>query len=73
MAELEGAGATDEEVHKITWENSARFFGWDPFGHFTEPKATVGALRALAADVDTTRVPKEEWRRRNEAAGIGAL
>ena len=35
--------------------------------------ATVGALRALATDVETTRMPREEWRRRNEAAGFGAL
>jgi hypothetical protein len=30
-------------------------------------------LRAAASDVDVTRMPKDEWRRRNEAAGIGAL
>jgi predicted TIM-barrel fold metal-dependent hydrolase len=71
--ELEAAGATEDETHRITWQNSARFFDWDPFAHFAREEATVGALRALAADVDTTRVPKEEWRRRNEAAGIGAL
>ena len=32
-----------------------------------------GALRALATDVDTTRMPREEWRKRNEAAGIGVF
>ena len=32
-----------------------------------------GALRALAKDVDTTRMPREEWRKRNEAAGIGVF
>jgi predicted TIM-barrel fold metal-dependent hydrolase len=71
--ELQGAGATDEEVHKITWENSVRFFDWDPFVEVPKDRATVGGLRALAADVDTTRLPKDEWRRRNEAAGIGVV
>ena len=50
-----------------------RFFGWDPFAHTPKEQASVGALRALATDVDTARMPREEWRKRNEAAGIGAL
>jgi hypothetical protein len=73
MKEFEGAGVTDEEIHKITWENATRFFSWDPFAHTPKEKATVGALRALATDVDTTRMPREEWRKRNEAAGIGVF
>ncbi len=71
--ELQTAGCSDEEIHKITWRNACRFFGWDPFVHITEAQATVGALRALATDVDTTRMPRDEWRRRNEAAGIGSV
>ena len=31
LAELNGAGADDADINKITWENSCRFFGWDPF------------------------------------------
>ena len=58
---LEGArrtpACTDEEIHKITWENACRFFDWDPFKHTPKEQATVGALRALARDVDTTRMP----------------
>jgi predicted TIM-barrel fold metal-dependent hydrolase len=69
--ELTAAKATEEEIHKITWQNSARFFNWDPFAHVAKGQATVGALRTAAADVDTTRMPKDEWRKRNEAAGIG--
>lgn len=71
--ELQDAGATDEEIHQITWQNTLRFFDWDPFKHISKENATVGALRALASDVDTTRMPRAEWRRRNEAAGIGVL
>ncbi len=33
----------------------------------------MGALRASTPDVDVTRMPKDQWRQRNEAAGIGAI
>jgi len=69
--ELETAGVTsDEEIEKITWQNTARFFSWDPFKHTPKAEATVGALRARAEDVDTTRMSPSRWRERNEAAGI---
>ena len=71
--EFQDAGVTDDEIHKITWENATKFFGWDPFAQIPKEQATVGALRALATDVDTTRMPREEWRKRNEAAGIGVF
>ena len=71
--ELQDAACTDEEIHKITWENACRFFGWDPFKHTAREDATVGALRAraTAAGVDVTRKPRAEWKKENEAAGIG--
>ena len=31
LAELSAAGADDTDINKITWENSCRFFSWDPF------------------------------------------
>ena len=71
--ELQAAGTTDEEIHKITWQNSVRFFGWDPFAHMAKEQSTVRALRALATDVDTSRMPRAEWRKRNEAAGVGMV
>ena len=72
--EFQEAGVTDdEELHKITWENACRFFDWDPFKHTPREQATVGALRGLATDVDVTRVSKDVWRERNEAAGIGVF
>ncbi|OHV22653.1 amidohydrolase [Parafrankia soli] len=71
--ELQNAGVPDAEIHQITWENSARFFNWDPFSHVPKEQATVGALRAQAADVDVTRMSRAEWRRRNEAAGVGRV
>ncbi len=69
--ELQDARATDQDVDKITWQNALRFFDWDPFAHIPKDQCSVGALRALAADVDTTRMSKDEWRKQNEAAGIG--
>jgi predicted TIM-barrel fold metal-dependent hydrolase len=72
--EFQDAGVIDDaEINKITWENACRFFGWDPFEHTPKEQATVGALRALAQDVDTTRRPREDWRKRNEAEGIGVF
>ena len=71
--EFQAAGATDGEIHAITWENTARFFDWDPFTNLTKEQSTVAALRALASDVDVSRMPRAEWRQRNEAAGIGLV
>jgi predicted TIM-barrel fold metal-dependent hydrolase len=71
--EFEDAKVTPEEIDKITWQNSCRFFDWDPFLHTPKEKATVGALRAQATDVDTTRKSRSEWKKENEAAGIGVL
>jgi predicted TIM-barrel fold metal-dependent hydrolase len=63
LAELNAAGADDSDINKITWENSSRFFGWDPFKLTPKDKATVGALRATATDVDTSIRPRAEWAR----------
>jgi predicted TIM-barrel fold metal-dependent hydrolase len=71
MAELCAAGASDEEIHKISWQNAARFMGWDPFANLAKQQATVGSLRALARDVDTSTVSRQEWRARYEAS-VGA-
>ena len=71
--EIEDAGATEAEINRITWENSARFFRWDPFVNIARAQASVGSLRALASDVDTSRHTRAEWRRRNDAAGVGAV
>jgi predicted TIM-barrel fold metal-dependent hydrolase len=71
--ELQDAGADDADTDKITWQNALRFFDWDPFAHIPKDQATVGALRALTPDVDTTRMSKDEWRKQNEAAGIGVV
>ncbi len=61
MGEMVGAGATDEEIDQITWQNTCRFFGWDAFRHVAKEQATVGALRAQAVDVDTSVRSRTEW------------
>jgi predicted TIM-barrel fold metal-dependent hydrolase len=67
-AELVEAGCSDAEMHKILWENTCRFFDWDPFRHISRDDATVGALRAQSPDVDTTIRSRNEWRKLYEAA-----
>jgi predicted TIM-barrel fold metal-dependent hydrolase len=42
-----------EDIDKITWENAARVFHFDPFPIRPREKCTVGALRAEATDVYT--------------------
>ena len=49
-------GLPDEDVDRITHRNAMANFGFDPFAHIPRDQATVGALRARAADVDTTPV-----------------
>jgi predicted TIM-barrel fold metal-dependent hydrolase len=57
MKSLDAAGLRDDEVHLVTWENACRWYQFDPFQHRKREDCTVGALRALATDVDTT--PRE--------------
>jgi tryptophan-rich sensory protein len=50
------AGVPDDEIDKITHLNAMRNFSFDPFAHRPRERCTVAALRAEAADVDTTPV-----------------
>jgi hypothetical protein len=45
-------GVPDDQVNKITHENALRLYSFDMFSHLSRQDATVGALRAQAADVD---------------------
>jgi hypothetical protein len=71
LAELDNAGASDADIHQITWENSCRHFSYDPFKHIAREDATVGKLRALSPDVDTTTRSRAEWRERYETVHAG--
>jgi predicted TIM-barrel fold metal-dependent hydrolase len=68
LDEMNGAGVSDDEINKILWENTCRFFKYDPFKHISKTDSTVGALRSLSPDVDTTIRSKHEWRKLYELA-----
>src|SRR5205823_3179783 len=42
LGECDEAGLSDATINKITWENAARFFRFDPFKHVSQESATVG-------------------------------
>jgi predicted TIM-barrel fold metal-dependent hydrolase len=67
LGQCHGAGLSDEDIEKVSWKNAARFCDYDPFSRIPKESATVGALRAQAGDVDTSEVPRREWRARYEA------
>lgn len=49
-------GLPREEIDKITHLNAMQNFSYRPFDHIPREQCTVGALRAQAADVDTSLV-----------------
>jgi hypothetical protein len=44
----------DDEINKITYENSMRWYSFDPFTHIPREQATVGALRKAAEGHDVS-------------------
>jgi predicted TIM-barrel fold metal-dependent hydrolase len=66
-AELTAAGLSDDVIEKITWRNASRFFRHDPFCQLPREQLTVGALRRLNPQVDTTTTSRHEYRARYEA------
>ena len=70
-SELQAAGCSDDEIHKISWENACRFFRFDPFAHRPRAQASVGALRGQATDVDVAETSRTEYRRRYDEAHAG--
>jgi predicted TIM-barrel fold metal-dependent hydrolase len=67
LRQCQNAGCSDELINKISWGNAARFCSYDPFAAIPKEQATVGALRALSPDVETSVVPRREWRARFDA------
>ncbi|MFE6921936.1 amidohydrolase family protein [Nocardia sp. NPDC057663] len=61
LEELLAAGAEDADIHQITWENACRHFNWNPFVHIPRERATVGALRATATDVDVSTRSRADY------------
>jgi predicted TIM-barrel fold metal-dependent hydrolase len=66
----------DDEVDKITHANAMRLFRYDPFATRPRAQCTVEALRAEAADVDTSlrpRRPGGTGTKQTKAADLGAI
>lgn len=54
---FQAAGLSEEEIDRVTWQNAARWYQFDPFEQRDRSECTVEALRAQATDVDIT--PRE--------------
>jgi predicted TIM-barrel fold metal-dependent hydrolase len=67
LEQCEGAGLTDAEINKITFENAARFCSYDPFAVIPREQATVAALRALSPDVDIEVRSRAQFREMYDA------
>jgi predicted TIM-barrel fold metal-dependent hydrolase len=55
-------GVSDEDLHKIGFENACRWYHFDPFAHRTREQSTVAALRAEAEGHDVTTRPYDKGR-----------
>jgi len=56
------AEVPDDELNKISFENAARWYSFDPFAHRARQDCTVGALRAEAEGHDVTTMPYDKGR-----------
>jgi len=56
------AEVPDDELNKISFENAARWYSFDPFAHRAREACTVGALRAEAEGHDVTTKPYDKGR-----------
>jgi predicted TIM-barrel fold metal-dependent hydrolase len=65
---FELARCSDAEIAKIGHENALRWLRFDPFAHVPRAQASVGALRAKAADVDIRTRSRAQYRAEYEAA-----
>src|ERR1700733_12477979 len=63
-------GVSDEEIDKITHLNAMKHFQFDPFSVRPREKCTVQALRAEAADVDTSLVSRARGQTARDENGI---
>ena len=65
---------SDDVINKVTHENAMRIFRFDPFAHRAREECTVGALRALATDVDVvTRSPRKKQSNANLSEFVGKV
>ncbi len=68
------ADVSDADLNKISFENAARWYSFDPFVHRSREQSTVGALRAEAEGHDVTTKPYDKGRFTKQiGADLGAL
>jgi predicted TIM-barrel fold metal-dependent hydrolase len=68
------ADVPDDELAKISYQNAARWYSFDPFAHRTEQQSTVAALRAEAVGHDVEIRPFDKGRfAKSVGADLGAL
>ena len=63
-------GVSDEDINKMTHLNAMKHFQFDPFSVRAREKCTVEALRAEAADVDTSLVSRARGQTEKGEDGI---
>jgi hypothetical protein len=63
-------GVSDAEIDKMTHLNAMKHFHFDPFSVRPRERCTVGALRAEAADVDTSLVSRAHGHTKTNEQGI---
>jgi predicted TIM-barrel fold metal-dependent hydrolase len=67
-------GVPDDEVNKMTWQNAARWYSFDPFAHRAREQSTVAALRAEAPGHDVGVRPYDKGRFERQAGiSLGAI
>ncbi|WP_419928847.1 amidohydrolase family protein [Candidatus Poriferisocius sp.] len=66
--EFAAADCSDDDINKIGWENSCRWFGVD-VSDMDRDAVSVGGLQKQGADVDVSIVSKSEWRERYALTG----
>ena len=63
-------GVPDGEINKITHLNAMKHFSYNPFSVRPKDQCTVSALRAEAADVDTSVVSRSKGGPKEKHTGI---
>ncbi len=68
------AEVPDDELNKISFENAARWYSFDPFARRTREQCTVAALRAEAVGHDVSIQARDKGRfERQKGVDIGEL
>jgi predicted TIM-barrel fold metal-dependent hydrolase len=74
LARVTDGVVSDEDLDKITWQNAARWYSFDPFAHRRRDRCTVAALRSEVPDHDVSVRSYDKGRfERRAGVNLGAL